>query len=219
MEILETADTLPAGADVLKPLELGAVKTAVLDIKKVNGKVDWKKIPALGEMVPIKSTMEPLKTVVKAAWDDQNLYLYYDAQEIKGRILNCEGGKTGKPWWGDGVEFFSQRTNDQARIYHALIDVGNVSYSEDTSMEKKAGDKEVIHPKAGFSSKYDIKSDRWSVEIVIPWSTIGGKPAAGKTTAFNMMRNRLEQGKSGHYTLAPGARYFSGKQYQFKLVD
>ena len=219
MEILETADTLPAGANVLKPLELGAVKTAVLNIKKVSGKVNWKKIPALGEMVPTKSTMEPLKTVVKAAWDDKNLYLYYDAQEVKGRILNCEGGKTGKPWWGDGIEFFVQRSDGDNRIYHALVDVGNVSYCEDTSFAKSAGDKEVIHPKAGFTCKYDIKADRWTAEVVLPWKTIGGKPAAGKLVAFNMMRNRLEQGKSGHYTLAPGIRYFSGKQYQLKLVD
>ena len=219
IEILETADKLPAGAVELKPIELGAVKTAVLEIKKVNGKVDWKKIPALGNMVPTKSTMEPLTTTVKAAWDDKNLYLYYDAQEIEGRILNCEGGKTGKPWWGDGVEFFLQRTNEPGMIYHALIDVGNVPYCEDMTMQREAGSKNIIHPKPGFKSKYNIKSDRWTVEIVMPWSTIGGKPENGKLVAFNMMRNRLQQGKSDHYTLAPNKQYFSGKQYQFKLVD
>jgi len=33
------------------------------------------------------------------------------------------------------------------------------------------------------------------------------------------MRNRLEQGKSDNYTLVPSKVYFTGNQFQFKLVD
>ena len=186
---------------------------------RVSGKINWAKIPALGELNAAKPAMAQLKTVVKAAYDDKNLYFYYHCAEEPGRILNTEGSKINKPWLGDGVEFFVGKTDDPAMIYHVVSDVAGAKFVEEAMLVRQAGAKNIEHgAKTAVRLQFKVKPDHWTAVVTIPWSQIGGRPEPGTPVPFNLMRNRLEQGKFGHYTLVPGGVYFSGKQYQFQLV-
>ena len=220
IEILETADKLPAGAEALKPQELGAARTALLDIPKVSGKISWGKIPALGELSAAKATMPQLKTVVKGAWDDSNLYFFYQCEEDPAHILNSEGGRINKPWLGDGVEFFVGKSDKPEMIYHVVCDVAGAKFVEESMLVRTPGAKNIEHgSKTAVRVAFRKSPGVWTAVVTIPWSQIGGRPEPGKPVPFNLMRNRLEQGSFGHYTLVPGGVYYSGKQYQFQLKD
>ena len=213
--ILETADTLPEGAKALEPLELGAKAGKVFEIAKAT-KLDWRKIKPLGTMVPVKSTMKPFKTTVRAAWDDKALYLRCEAEENPAHILVSDGGRIGKPWLGDGAEFFVQCTDRPALMLHGLTDVGDVQFVEIGPMDNSAGVQKET-PVMPFKSKFTKTANGWAIDFEIKWSKLGGIPADDALVAFNVMRNRLEKGEYGHYTLAPNSKYFTQKQYQFKL--
>lgn len=218
IEILESTDILPDGAEVLKPQELGAVRTALLDIPRLSGKIDWEKIPALGELSAANALMPQLRSVVKGTWDDSNLYFFYRCEEDPAHILNSEGGRINKPWRGDGVEFFVGKTDDPEMIYHFVCDVAGVKFAEESMLIRKPGAKNIEHG-AKTAVRVAIRKEPgvWTAAVTIPWSQIGGRPEPGRPVPFNLMRNRLEQGKSGLYTLVPRGVYYSGKQYQFRL--
>ena len=219
LEILATAAQLPAGEQAVKAVQLGKKVTAVLDIKRIKGSVNWQKLPVLGELSATKATMLPLKTAVSAGWDDKNLYICYAASDTPGRKPNTEGTRINKPWFSDGVEFFLNRTDEEGMLFHIIIDVGNAQYAENMTLERKAGDKNIIIPKSMVKADYQFKNDRWTCRVTVPWAQIGGKPAVGKLMPFNLMRNRRDQGDCSYYSLVPSDKYFTGKQFQFKLTE
>jgi hypothetical protein len=108
---------------------------------------------------------------------------------------------------------------DSQRIIHMVLDVAGVAYIENVSLVKTAGAKSSLLTTNPVKHTFKRSGGKWVMTLTVPWSLFGGKPAAGELRAFNMMRNRLEQGQFGQYTLAPGKRYMSEKQYQFKLAE
>ncbi len=219
LEVLAVADELPAGAAAARPIQLGKLQTAVIEFKKITGKPTVKNLQSLGNLHATKLTMAQLKTQVHAGWDDKNLYFHYTSEEVPGRKPNTEGSKINKPWFCDSVEFFAGKTNDPGMLYHMIIDTTDCRYAEDMTLLRKAGDKNIIHPGSDVKTKYNLRDGSWTCLITVPWSVLGGKPEKGKLVPFNLMRNRLDQGKSDNYTLVPGKAYFTGNQFQFKLVD
>ncbi len=94
-----------------------------------------------------------------------------------------------------------------------------MQYAENMTLERKAGDKNILIPKSMVKASYQFKNDHWTCHITVPWAQLGGKPAAGKLIPFNFMRNRRDQGDCSYYTLVPSDKYFTGKQFQFKLTE
>ena len=116
------------------------------------------------------------------------------------------------------MEFFVGMTDAPDKIYHVVSDVAGAKFVEESMLVRQAGAKNIEHgSKTSVKTVFQTRPDHWTAVLTIPWSQIGGKPEAGQPVPFNLMRNRLEQGKFGHYTLVPGGVYFSGKQYQFQL--
>lgn len=217
VEILESSDSLPAGAKALNPMQLGVILNKVLTVPRFNG--DWAKIPVLGNLSPLRNSMVYFNTTVKMAYDDKNLYIYYEAEEDAKRKLNSEGGTYNQPWEGDGVEFFVGIGADSQRIIHMVLDVAGVAYIENVPLVKAAGAKSSLLTTNPVKHTFKRSGGKWVMTLTVPWSLFGSKPAKGELRPFNLMRNRLEQGQFGQYTLAPGKRYMSEKQYQFKLAE
>ena len=217
VEILESSDKLPANAKLQNPQQLGVILNKVLTIQRFNN--DWAKIPVLGNLSPIRNSMVDLSTTVKMAYDEKNLYINYEAEEDAARKLNTEGGLYNQPWEGDGVEFFVGIGADSKRVLHMVLDVAGVAYTENVPLLKVAGSKSTEMPGNPAAHTFKRSGDKWVMTLTVPWDSLGGKPAKGELRPFNLMRNRLEQGQFGQYTLAPGKRYMTGKQYQFQLAE
>ena len=215
--LLETTDKLPTGAKPQKTTAFGVVSKKNFEFQKVKGTPDWTKITPLGTMTPLSPTMDFFKTEVKAAWDDENVYLLCSATETPGRPLNSDGARLGKPWMGDGAEFFVELSNEPGMQLHGLVDVGGCQYAEIGTLAAKPGDKIAQLPTIPYKSVFKKTSFGWEMAFTVPWSAVGGRPKAGQLLGFNVMRNRLEQGVYGHYSFAPSTRYFSGRQYQFEI--
>lgn len=218
VELLETTDTLPDNADVLAPLELGAAQNKVFNIPRIAGKINWSVIPSLGSMRPLLVTMADFASDTKAAWDEKNLYLYYRCNENADKILNSEGHKMGRLWESDGVEFFVQSGKEHDMMIHGIIDVSNNIYVEKMALSAAAGTEKVQLTGKLFFSSVRVNKDHWIVEAAIPWSLLGGKPTENHLRGFNLMRNRIEQGAIGNYSLVPGNTYFTGTKYRFKCT-
>ena len=217
IQILDCAAELPKGAELKAPIELGGkVEQTFYDLRKCNGKPDWGKLPVIGQLVPADANSIPLKTAVKAACDDKNLYFHYECDEKEGHILVSEGGKSGKPWEGDGVEFFVRFTSQKDRAFHVIMDAGCVFYIEDTGMIVRRGEKRVVLENPGVTGSVKKTANGWEADVVLPWSAIGGKPQGGPLP-FNMMRNRFEGSRESFYTLSPDGEYFSNLNCQFNF--
>lgn len=212
VEVLETSDILPSGAKVLDPQELGVKLNSVLhSVPHVKNAAEAAKVPVLGKLIPEKGAVD-LTTEVKVAYDNKNLYFFYDCREEDGHILYCEGGRKGAPWEGDSVEFFVQRTDRPDETLHGLVDAENHSYAEATAFHHGPGKKVKVLSGKPFKFKITVGKPHWKAVITIPWAEIGGMPKSGTELGFNLMRNRNEQGKISCYTLSNNTVYLSAGQ-------
>ena len=150
-------------------------------------------------------------------YDDKNLYLFFDCRETDGHIPDCQGGAKGSPWLGDGVEFFIQHTDNPEVVLHAVIDAEKAVYAATSPFRMAPGKKNQQLGKIPFTFKVTRGNPHWPCAVTIPWSAVGGKPAAGKEIGFNMMRNRIEQGNMSYYTLSNDLKYFSANQCRMIL--
>lgn len=216
VEVLESASELPRGAAAVKPTALGELsQPKVFPIAKCAFPPDWQAIPELGRLTGAPGRPVPAETIVKAVYDNRNLYLHYDCREVPGRILMTEGGRRQQPWFGDGIEFFVQRNNAPDRILHVIIDAAGHVHSEDSALNPTPGTRKKDLNSCPASFKVTPKPPGWITEVTLPWKAIGSPGGAPeKPLAFNMMRNRLENGKIEYFSLVPGGKYFTGTAFR-----
>ena len=217
VEILETADSLPPGAVAVRPIELGIVADAVVHpLNRLSDAGDEAALTPLGRLKPDRGAAE-LETMVMGAYDDDNIYFFYDCRETDGHLLNCEGGGKGHPWEGDSVEFYVQRTDQPEETLHGIVDANGVPYAENAPFHPGAGKKRVVLGEIPFKFRITLGKPHWQAFVTIPWAALGGRPKTGSEVGFNLMRNRNEQGRVSWYTLSNNHEYLSGDQCRMKL--
>jgi hypothetical protein len=195
LEVLAVADKLPAGAQAAKPVQLGKLQTAVIEIKKIQGAPSVKTMQSLGNLHATKLTMTPLKTTVHTAWDDKNLYFHYTAEEIPGRKPNTEGSKINKPWFCDSVEcFFASGSGEYYQFIFGTGDRIFDAHSVKGKMDSRWTSKAIV--------KSSRSGDNWECEAKIPLSELKFTPAMKKGTfKVNFSRNhyRRKKGTAGKF--------------------
>ena len=136
----------------------------------------------LGKGLPAKH-----QTTVRAAYDDENLYLAVEALEPEPGKMIAESAERDDPVWKDNnLElFFAPPAFGAGYIHWSVNHRGTVydtkSYSptdRDLAFNLKAD--------AGIA----VSGDRWTVELKIPFSELGGAPAKGASWAVNIARGR-----------------------------
>lgn len=124
---------------------------------------------------------------VKSLWDDT--YLYFQFEVVDNNIV--VGAVGSRPWETDGIEIYldpqkcgSNSTELVTGLYKFLINVDNVTYSTKTSGN--------VWNEFAPALQYTVirnGSAGYTIEMAIPWSELGGKPATSDFAAFFKLHN------------------------------
>jgi hypothetical protein len=122
---------------------------------------------------------------VKSMWDNDSLYFHF---EVKDHDIEASP-IGGAPCDADGIEIFLDPQKHASAtlvsgLYKFLVNVAGVTscYYSDADIWKS------FSPKFAFSVKRGVSQD-YTVEIAIPWSSIGGKPATDDFAAMFTLHN------------------------------
>lgn len=168
----------------------------------------WKAAPVV-TMVPLNKDAKALvKTVVKALWDDQNLYLNVDCQEPKiDRLSYIERQDDDTTIWRDAsVEIFLNPSGDRKNYYQIIVNpAGAVS---DVKIERKG--------KKDFDWEWDgdvkvetsVNKDAWTAQLKIPLANFSDQPVKeGTKWVANVCRSRnlrdVARSENQFYTWSP----------------
>jgi hypothetical protein len=123
----------------------------------------------------------------RLAWDSRNLYL---AAAVTDDVLRTnQSGRDGEVWDGDGVELMLSRAASRAANptpddYHLLINVDGAATDE-----RGTGTTWDRTWTAKASTSVGRTTGGYTVEVALPWSSVGGTPAAGSTLGLDVANN------------------------------
>jgi hypothetical protein len=128
------------------------------------------------------------QTVVRAAYDDNNLYLLVEGLDSEVGRLIAESKKRDDPVWKDNnFEFFFAPPVFGARYVHFVINHKGAIYD---TMSRSPVDRDL-----DFNLKVEtavkVLDDRWVAELSVPFSELGGvAPKPGEAWPVNVGRGR-----------------------------
>jgi hypothetical protein len=206
------AATLPVGpAAAPKPAEAKRLVAARTQKPvKVDGKLDeevWKKTTASGAFVDtLTGAAVPLRTEVKAAWDDKNLYFAFECQDED--VWSSLKNRDDKLWTEEAAEIFIDADGDgkdyielQVNPNNAVFDSYLPAYRENQN-DWNSKLKSAVAVQGTLNQRKD-KDKGWTVEVAIPWADVKGRssakvklpPEVGDTFKVNFFRMELPEGK------------------------
>ncbi|MGC9317599.1 MAG: carbohydrate-binding family 9-like protein, partial [Armatimonadota bacterium] len=121
------------------------------------------------------------QTTVRAAWDDDALYLHAICLEPDPATITAEvTTRDGETWMEDAVEVFLQPEPASAEYFHFIVNALGTLYDERTTDPS-------YNARARVAAR--IGDAAWEVEMAIPWRDLpGGAPRPGDVWGFNVGR-------------------------------
>lgn len=126
-------------------------------------------------------------TGVRLGWDNQNLYAAYT---VTDSVINVnQTGRDGELWNGDSVELMIDRNTARpaapnANDYHLLVNTDNA-----LTDEKGNGTGWDRSWTANATTAVLKNSSGYTVEIAVPWASIGGLPQPGTSLGLDVANN------------------------------
>ncbi len=157
----------------------------------LDGSLDdygWQDATLLDGLIDCDGRGEPLQpTRVKVGATSDGLWVAFSCREPKRNLLRTKAlAHDGAVWEDDSVEIFVDPAGDRKSYYQFIVNAAGVTY------EGKEKDGAWNGP---WEARIGWPKDGWSAEVFIPWTTLGGKPAAGTKMGFNVARNRVVTGR------------------------
>ncbi|MDR6549084.1 sugar-binding protein [Paenibacillus qinlingensis] len=147
----------------------------------VNGVLDeqvWSSFKPIKK--PIMGT--PNNTAeFSSLWD--NSYLYVGVKVIDGHLYNTSV----LPYYDDSIELYIDSNNNKGTTYDGNDQQYIKGWNDSTLWLQRVMPSGVLHGWAPISGGY-------SVELAIPWSTLGLTPSAGMTIGFDVANNDSDTG-------------------------
>ena len=166
---------------------------------KIDGVLDepiWKEAATLGRFIDINGMGQaPVSTEVRLGRGRTGLYIGIVCQDPDMTHVIAKESKEGvrdNPIWSDDlVELFIDSTFDRLTYYHLGINALGSTYDE---KNRDAG------WDGRWLSAVTRGEDRWTVELFIPWSDLGGPPPPGARWGFDVGRKRPDRSPGPSYT-------------------
>ena len=165
---LKTANPYPSKSSTVPRIRAGQSLT-------LDGKLDdsvWQAAPVLRDFSPLESQTDggPSVTESKSAFDDEYLYLAFHCTETDTARLHVAGTKKDDDDISNGecIEV-SIRRGERQLPFRFIVNPRNVRWDG-------YGDSSDWHGR--WLSAARIDEEQWTVEIAIPWTTIGGRAIA-----------------------------------------
>ncbi len=156
----------------------------------IDGKIsesEWKDgVAVSGFVYGADVRLAGVQTVVYAKRSKRAVYFGFICFEPKMESLVVEDvGRDGRLWWNDNVEIFIGVDRSSERYFHFIIDAKGRQY-------------DGVCRSSGWNGKWKSVSfrgnDRWTLEVEIPFETLGNVPKKGEIWKINYMRGRVGKG-------------------------
>ncbi len=166
----------------------------------IDGKLDdpaWKAASTIELGFPWDfQTGEKQRTVVRLLWDDANLYVGYDCDDVDIVALRTE--RDDPTYLDDAVEIFINPAAAQTEVYYGLemnaravlYDYLMVNAAHVFKRFNMGGVQLVSYLRGTLNTRGD-KDNGWSLELAVPWENFGvmsKRPEAGDVWKANLNR-------------------------------
>jgi hypothetical protein len=153
----------------------------------IDGRLDdpcWQSIERTRPMVCIGGAAAPVATTGMACWDDKNLYLGLVCPEPDMAAVRQKEAEGRLRPFLESVEIFLVAAHDHFSCLQFRVDVAG---NRDT-YEGEDRDKSLDQRWSGAAAR---ASDRWTVEMAVPWKLVAsGRPDEKTVWGMNLNRNR-----------------------------
>src|SRR5699024_9759504 len=131
-------------------------------------------------------------TQAMVTYNKHALYIAVRCSEPEMSKLHSVGNRRDDPVWkGDDIEIFISTGKKAIPYRHFAVNPHGVKC--DAAINGKS--KQNIGWNGKWSASTTIEKNAWTVEVTIPWATIGGKPKSGATRRINICRKRTPVGQ------------------------
>ncbi|MCM3746596.1 fibronectin type III domain-containing protein [Paenibacillus pasadenensis] len=120
-------------------------------------------------------------TTFGVLWDDN--YLYVAASVIDGNLAN----NSAEPYADDSVEIYVDGNYNRGTVYDSFDRQFIKGWNDSSLFEARSLTSGVLHAWSATTAGY-------SVELAIPWSSLGITPSAGMTIGFDVANNDEDDG-------------------------
>ncbi len=158
---------------------------------KIDGKLEeplWSQATLLSDFrTPNSERKAKFPTETRIAYDATNLYLAFRCYEPKlSGLVTDVIQRDGTVWDDDSVEIFIDTNFDRKTYYQFVINANAVIYDGKGMNGKWNGQ---CYAQTGR------EDDAWTLEVAIPWKTIGmnSAPKPGTKLGFEVTRNRIQK--------------------------
>lgn len=187
---------------------------------RIDGVLDdscWKKAKGITKFFDFGTGGKPrMKTVLKLCFDDKALYvgaiLFENTKKMRAFVVARDDHDY---WKDDSVEIYISPDNNPETSFKkfcvtplgAQIDLWQHNGDTDYTWNGK------------WQVKTRIYSNRWVIEMAIPWSNFEKKPVNGDLWTFEFIRFAYSTGKLEGVTLSPGARHGAPGKFGLLLFE
>ncbi len=159
------------------------------------------------------------KTTAWIALDDTFLYLAIHCQEPKPEAIvtrTLVEERKAAVWGDDSVEVFLDPGNTGHHLFQLVVNTRGTYYDGAV----RFGQSDPLGWNSEAVARTALGEDGWSVELAIPFATLGHAWARGEVVALNVARNRHATRPSRHEGLAGGELHFRRTEtYPRFLID
>ena len=142
--------------------------------------------------------VDDLPTRVRAAWDDENLYVNFVCHDPKADFLVTRNGKEhdGKVWNDDDVEVFIGYPGDTTKYYQFLANTAGVKTELSRGWMRHEYDPDPLSPNFAWNGQWTVEVDTsqapkvWRANVTIPFETLQFSPDPGDSWRVNFGRFR-----------------------------
>ncbi|MBE6364099.1 MAG: hypothetical protein E7054_10660 [Lentisphaerae bacterium] len=182
---------------ILIALTTALLGSAVEIIKGTPGEVSWDKVPAMKFYKWKEAGEPPMPTSAQFMYDDNQLYIRIFCTEpnINEALSQPVLKRDGNVWDNDCVEIFIDLCDDSKRIYQFACDIHNVTAELVWNDSKFASG---ITWNGYWQSRIKYSETSYTIDISIPWRSLGITSANNREIAINLNRYR---------TIHPWGRY------------
>lgn len=200
-------ESLPLPIDAggfFKGVERTAVCRALREKPRLDGRTAdraWQDRTRLGDFILVGGRAEPTQpTDVCLGTTDEGLWLAFSCREPeKNRARPKCSTRDSAVWEDDSVEIFLDTNFDRKTYYQFILNTAGVQYD---GKEKDSSWNGVWQVKTAWTD------GGWTAEVFIPWTTLGGRPAAGTRWGLNLARNRtVDEGGTSMWSPTLGSAH------------
>ena len=171
---------------------------------------EWKQVSAYTGFLKLpKGNVSDYQPAIKLGYDSQNLYIAFQSRGHKRPPVANETVRDGRIWKDDSIELYFSPEKAGDNYYHIIVNHAGTVFDQFCHKDKNQSDRAAWNCR-GFRSAARVSGGTRSMEIAIPFATLGMKaPARGSSLFFNICENVIG---SGYFSLASVKTRFAERE-------